>query len=211
MTETFRKIALRLNEMHHADRDWLLSQLPEDARERITPLLRELTAMGADDVPASTFDDLAAYSARAVQAASKLEVEAHNAPSGIAHADHESIQTALAEEPDWVVALVVSYAEWPWLEDFIEALPRERVSELHVSARELGAIVKPRVKDTILRALAERLPSNGATSHQSSRFDRLVERLPRNGATSDQSSRFDRLVERLRLLDPRSDSHRRNL
>jgi hypothetical protein len=175
--------------MQRADRDWILSQLPVDARERIGPLLHELNAMGADRLPASTFDELVDSAARAPQAAPNPEIEAHDVSSGIAHADHAGIQAALAGEPDWVVALVVSYAEWPWLEEFIEALPSQRVAELHVFARELGAVVKPRVKDAILRALAERLPGTETEGEHASRFDRLVNRIGRHDPPADSHSR----------------------
>ena len=176
MSDTFRKIALRLNELHRTDRDWMLGQLPEDARARVAPLLRELSALGADELPASTFDELVASAGRGPKPASKPAVETPDVSSGIAHADHASMHALLADEPDWVIALVVNHSEWPWLDDFIEALPPERVGELHVTARELDAVVKPRVKDAILHALGGRLP-DAATREQPSRFDRLVAHL----------------------------------
>lgn len=47
----FRQIALKLHALHALDRDWVLGLLPDEARRRITVLLRELKALGIRNIP----------------------------------------------------------------------------------------------------------------------------------------------------------------
>ena len=64
----------------------------------------------------------------------------------------------LADEPDWIVALLLAHSAWPWAPAFLERQTAETVERLSTLSQRLSVAVKPRLSAEIVRACIERLP-----------------------------------------------------
>lgn len=152
MSGGYRKAARALLRLDAADRDWLLEQLAEDDRTRVRDVMVQIGAGEADErtsVPTET------------AAAPAVEAKAPPRNEGdlelLQRADVTEMQEILADEPDWVVAVVLGHRVWPWGAEFLHGLPPKRVDHLARVAEQVAVNLTPRAKAEILDACAARL------------------------------------------------------
>lgn len=173
MTDMAGRIAGRLRTVGASDREWVLCQLTVDERRQVLAALSDRAACATNAAPAE--NDRKLHSAAAASAASSGTpataefVELQDAQPG-------QLVTFLADEPDWVVVLLLGFREWSWAEGFLQLLPPQKV----VALRELSAVldgkVRPTVKDALARALTERLRTQAEKHGNRSVFDLVLDR-----------------------------------
>jgi hypothetical protein len=152
MTDT-RRAALVLHGLPPDDREWMLAQLPGHQAEALRALLHELHGLG---VPAD------AHLMRDALARS-LHDDAPNVAC-LARASAGQMHALLRNEPDLLVAAVVSASQWPWRAALLERLGTPRAQRV----REL-AHVQPFAacsRRAVLDELARRMSLVGVAGHK---------------------------------------------
>jgi hypothetical protein len=176
----YRKAALRLYGLAETDRQWLLSQLDESRREKITALLSELEAMG-----------LSRQSARLAEPAQEVKV----APGGKSVEGQPGtkrqdgpldnvavvlVENALSGEPAWMAGLIADLGGPGWSQSYLAALPAERRRALQLHPVR-AADIKPGVRQALLDALMEDM--NGKTGRVGGgSFEDALQRQQESGA-----------------------------
>lgn len=143
-----RRAALTVHALHGRDRAWLLAQLSADDRERLLPMLSELTALGITADPGLLADVdgrgavATALEAPQLRLSVPVPVDA-TGPQDAAqrfanqHAALGRLEPGLASrllqaEPPGLIAQVLSIQAWPWRDAVLEQLgpvKRRRVQE----------------------------------------------------------------------------------
>lgn len=126
-----QRAALLLLGLQDEDREFILANLSQPAREHIAPCIKQLREMG---VPPQ-HDWLSLLGTKpATRPRTKLPEHA------IARADAKTISRLLAQEPAGLVGALLSSKDWPWASEFVEALPSDRRAAL---TRHMKSNVKP--------------------------------------------------------------------
>jgi hypothetical protein len=151
----FARIAARLRELNPIDRDWLLGRLAAEDCRRVSNALREHRAreQAGTSPPEETADAAATglVQGRSAQGHAGQEM-ADESSQQLARANAAEVRRALAEQPDWAIALLLSRRKWPWTQEILRDLTPERLRALRALAGEL-AQTKPKVCDAIVRAV----------------------------------------------------------
>lgn len=151
----FARIAARLRELNPVDRDWLLGQLAAEDCRRVSDALREHRAggqAGSAEKMAGAAATTLVQQGKSVQGSPAQEMPDESSQQ-LARASAAEMRKALAEQPDWAIALLVSRRNWPWTREIMRDLAPERLRALRALAGEL-AQTKPRVYDAFVRAVA---------------------------------------------------------
>ncbi len=154
MKDGYTKAAMVLQNLDTTDRQWLLEQLQADDRARVTAVLAQLTV-------AEPIDDQGGASVTSRESDRKLAqhtVVTDTDPRLLARATLADVEPMLADEPDWIVALLLEHSDWPWAPAFLERQTVETIERLSMLAQRLSVVVKPRVSAEIVRACITRLP-----------------------------------------------------
>jgi len=106
MTAPYRRAALTLHALAAADRQWLLSRLAQEQRERLQPLLDELAGLEARFDP-SDIATLTEPSVDLLPAQAPAPVAESDVLAGI---DEHALAATLAGEPDWAIAALMQGA-----------------------------------------------------------------------------------------------------
>ncbi|HWH82086.1 MAG TPA: hypothetical protein VNU71_07595 [Burkholderiaceae bacterium] len=142
-----RRAALVLHGLAANDRDWLLTQLPDASADDLRALLAELEALGMPADPAL------------IRAAVKREdapaEPAKPAFGEIAAASAGQMLELLRDEPDRLIAIVISSSNWPWREALLSQLQAERARDVREQALSLN--VGARLRGVVLEALSQRI------------------------------------------------------
>ena len=125
MSDPYRQSALLLHGLDGPDRAWLLGQLPEQQRLQLDTHLAELQRLG---MPAERgLAEALLAGARATTAAPERDYG-----HALRMAPASAVLPLLLEEPNWLIAAVLSIEPWPWREAIFVALDasqRERVKQ----------------------------------------------------------------------------------
>lgn len=154
MTPGYRKAALLLHTVPVSDREWFLSQLDRQHRDRLSELLMELGALG---IPAD-FDLVTAACAEPVMPvrrasktddASVFKTEASMIEALSAVSVFTLIQL-LAFEPAGLIARFLKISDWSWRSDFVAGLNaslRREVGDL----LQMVEVPPTRMREELLR------------------------------------------------------------
>jgi len=102
------------------------------------------------------------------------------ATDSLSSSDSESMRMFLSEQPDWVCALLVADARWPWVGDYLAGLDADKLMRLEALVRRLSTTVKPRVRVAVAEIVNKWLSTNDHRPLQESAFDMLLARLRQN-------------------------------
>jgi hypothetical protein len=165
----YRRAALALQALDAEERQWLLSQLDAEDRERVAALLRHA------DGPQEAASGAAANSK---VPAPPMETAAPSDIAVIESTHGETLGAVLQDQPEWVVALVLAHcAKNMALRRYVDQLPPPRGARIHGLVKPMRDAVKPRVRDFVLQrvaAEAKHLESMGAKAAD---FDAMVTNL----------------------------------
>jgi hypothetical protein len=154
MKDGYTQAALALQHLTAADREWLLAQLPADDRILVAKMLADLYAADqVGDTGLAAVADAEAEPARLQQSAPEVGADMVT----LLQATPDEIERTLDGEAEWITALLLAHADWPWGAAYLGRRSPELVARLSGMAPRLGASVKPRVVTEILRVCAQRL------------------------------------------------------
>ena len=156
MTSAYERAAHRLSEFSEDDRDWILAQLPEADRLRITELMEREDGQ---------------HPAQSRELAEPLQT----GETKVARASAAMVATALLDEPDWLVALVLARRRWPWDRNYLGGIQPARLERLREIARIVRETAKPRACNEAVAALAAKLERLLAAPEVRTAFDDVLE------------------------------------
>ncbi len=172
MPDGYARAAMSLASLSSDDRHWLLSQLAEDDRARILASLQQVST-GVDDSGAPVTVTVGTHRAgvAALSNPDHMDRDDHNV---VDDADVDSLTRLLQDEPDWLIAVLLTHAEWSWTGAFMESCSSQRLERITAAMKLDAAAVKPRVRYVILSGLANRLRQRPQVQPPSSPFERIL-------------------------------------
>lgn len=174
MTDGYHKSALRLSSASPEERTWVLAQLDPEDRVRLAAALQDLRDSASPSGPTE-----GGFSAGPHDDAPYPPVN-----DALKRVGHEAMAALLRDEPDWVIALLVGEAQWPWVEGYLAQLSADRLQALGACVQRVNATVKPRSRAAAIDIVSERLESRDSTSTPDSPFDALLARLRRQDSVT---------------------------
>jgi hypothetical protein len=144
--DAYTRIALRLRDIGAEDRAWLLSHLGAEDCQRVSAALQEYRARNAPEPVSQEPPRAKIESANGTQPANRL-----------AAASVADVKKLLAGQPDWAIALVLSAGPWPWAQELLGQLSPQRIRALRALASELSDRIKPQLRDSVIRVIAQKL------------------------------------------------------
>jgi hypothetical protein len=152
-TSEVRRAALVLHGLTPADREWVLERLPPSSCEELQPLLDELASLGMPGDPELIRSALqrVADGAQGVEPAFAV----------IAHASSEHVYDILVDEPDRLIAIVMSSSNWPWRDALLSRIDAARAQGIR--ERMMTLSVAPGLRRAVLQELARRIGEGVAT------------------------------------------------
>lgn len=141
-----RQAALVLHGLAPADREWMLSRLPDDRADDLRVLLQELQEIGIPAEPALIRSAIEP----------RTGGDDRRGLRGIAEAGADEIYSILCNEPDPLIATVMSSSAWPWAEGLLARLGPARAQRIRSLAQEQA--VGAALRGAVLRHLSSRVP-----------------------------------------------------
>lgn len=178
MANTYKKAALYLHGLHQTDRAWLLERLSATQRNKVSPLLQELTDLGIPE-HSLLVNDINTVGSEFEQGETSSIAEAHGEQKvqvlkrQLAAVAEPSVLNVLSQQENYVVAAITQMAPWPWL----PALQDKMGSELSLSPTER---LTPAMQGSLLEALLE-LAKEDEQQAQSSDIESAPRRRKRRG------------------------------
>ena len=180
--KNIRKAALRIHSLEKADRQWLLNQLSPAERNFIESSLDELTNLGlaSDTSLDGSFDELF------IRAQASIADEKDGGHVGILHEQPpELIFQALDQEPDWIVALVLSHSDWDWTGYVVGEMEGERAKRICELSKNLGSVNETRLGASVANHFAEKLEQRHPEHKEPGRFEAMLGNLHVNRESDD--------------------------
>lgn len=129
----------RLAKLPAEDRQWLYGQLSADERARLAELLSRDAG------------------ARAANAAKTGESEFPPAEERAARASGWQVTQALIDEPEWMLALVLSRRSWPWSADYLDGMDVARHQRVHALIPSVRKASREAAYRAAIKALADKI------------------------------------------------------
>lgn len=143
-----RQVALMLHGLADADRAWLLGRLDPAQVEVLEPLLVELRELGIPADPALTAQALEPIAVHE-------DAEMRSVMQTMGAITLPQLQLVLADEPQGVIAAILTAGKWPWQQAFLAAQePAKARSIKDMMRSHPGGAALHR---SLIRALSERL------------------------------------------------------
>lgn len=157
MIDGYRKVALKLHAMGAEDRGWMLQQFGDDERTRLAGLLRELQDLGIRSdlsVPAALSDEDARQLLLSSAGVDRAETE--KALDAVRSAQPAEVATLLTDEPDAMIAAVLSAYPWPWRARMLAGYGVETRLRVNRALAQTD-MLRPKVRAALIRLMAARL------------------------------------------------------
>lgn len=110
--DTSKLFALKLSSLNDSDFDWVYSQLEQDIKDSLNPLLQEIRSIGLD-VVASDVDDLIQKNIRHSQVESIVQKNI----SIINDSSFHEIVNLFKVEPAYLLKTLINFEDWAWKSD----------------------------------------------------------------------------------------------
>jgi len=169
MIDAYEKSAERLMNASTEDRAWVLAQLSPEDRIRVVAMLRDLV-----EIPGEIQADTEDFTQKA--GSRKVSPE-HEMFPALANADSAAIEELLEGEPDWMVAMLVRDARWPWVERFLSGLDPVRLESIECWVRIGHDTIKPAVVELLFKLTNEKLTRPEGSSAVPTAFEDILARL----------------------------------
>ncbi|MBV8464759.1 MAG: hypothetical protein JO218_02330 [Burkholderiales bacterium] len=161
MSDASRQSALLVHGLAQADRDWLLTQLPENDRARLAGHLAELAELGVPADP-GLLDTVLAQVGPRPAARGKTDPR-----QTLRRAGAEVMLQLLGQEPAWMIGTVLSIESWPWREALVEGLDASRRERVRQALR-------PNVAGALAASCVEKLAAGVPAARQAVRESRAA-------------------------------------
>lgn len=149
-----RKSALLLHALAHADREWIMTQLPEAERATLVALLAELESLG---IPADrALVDEVVNTVREPEEATPSRDAA--LVREIAVTDSSRLAALLRDEPALVLAHLLRIADWPWRAELRKHLGEAKWLEAEAALKTLRKA--PALRAQVLESVARHLQAD---------------------------------------------------
>jgi len=169
MMDAYEKSAERLMDASVEDRVWVLAQLAPEDRIRIVAMLRDMV-----ETPGEPQPDMVNSGA---ETGRQQPSPANEVFPALASADSEAIENLLEGEPDWMVAMLVRDARWPWVEGFLSGLDSARLQRIECWVRIGHETIKPAVVELLFKLTNEKLARPDGASVVPTAFEDILARL----------------------------------
>jgi hypothetical protein len=167
--DAYENSAKRLMDASVEDRAWVLAQLSPEERIRIVAVLRDLVEAPDEAHPE-------AESIEPENGLRRVSPEHEKLPA-LAGADSVAIEKLLGTEPDWIVAMLVRDARWPWVEGFLAGLDPARLNRIECWVRIGHETIRPAVMERLLKLTNQKLVRPEGASSAPTAFDDILARL----------------------------------
>jgi hypothetical protein len=151
MSNATAGLSARLADLPSADRQWLYDQLSDGERLQLFDLLAALPEIDhGPSTPSSPGSTAPIASAEDV----------------VAGAGAWEITQALLDEPDWIVALLLSRRRWPWVAEYFDGIGHDRMERLNSLAAAAGEASRERAYAAAVAAFAARIRTVAASAER---------------------------------------------
>lgn len=179
MTDAASQIVGRLRSLGVRDREWVLCQLSIEERQQV------LVMLSANDANTGIPESGVAPEGDRDRGMLPAGVSANQStitPELIAieNAKPDELAALLAEQTDWTVVVLLAAKDWSWTESLLGMLPPARLRALRELSNMLGNSVRPRVRDAVIRLVADQLCADVHQGGSRSVFDIVLERAERD-------------------------------
>ena len=172
MSDALRQSALVLHGLSDTDRQWLLTQLPEEKQALLSEHLQELKQMG---LPADR--ELVSSLLATSQVGNAHEYSSH---SRLHQTDSSAILQILANEPAWLIGAVLSAEAWPWREPIYEGLDASKRERVKSALRHpMPAKLRQSLTAHVETRLNNMVTTKRSQANQTYPFERLLGRVKR--------------------------------
>ena len=151
----YRQAALCLHGLTEEDRCWLMQQLTKEQSSKLRIMLKELEEIG---IPRESYwlETVSSEPDKGQVGKRKEEIVDY-----LGKADPELIVAMLYDEPDCVIATLLSCHEWPWRSTVLSGFDLTRQQPLRREMDKLLPNIGPRVLDALMESAYQRLSMEG--------------------------------------------------
>lgn len=175
----FHKGAQKLSLVSSEDRAWVLSKLETEDRVRLMAALQDM------HTPREKSEDSDAMHPPALVSSGQfVKSPVENETDRLSTADADTMRILLSNQPDWVCAILVANARWPWVGNYLASLEADKLMRLETLVRRLDTTIRPRVRAAVAEIVNTWLSTNNHFPLQESAFDMLLSRLRRKEPTA---------------------------
>jgi hypothetical protein len=167
--DAYENSAKRLMDASVEDRAWVLAQLSPEDRIRIVAALRDM--LETSDEPQPEAESVVPEPGLR-QASPQPEMF-----SALANADGATIEKLLGTEPDWLVAMLVRDARWPWVEGFLSSLDPARLQRIECWVRIGHDTVRLAAVELLFKLTNQKLVRTEDASSAPTAFEDILARL----------------------------------
>jgi len=166
----YKRAALSLWELPLDEQSWILDQLDEHDRMRINAVLLEMNDPERARAPATA--------APKANAAPAPVAETDGYATAIGESHSQVLASVLGEQPVWVAAIVAaSLPKSRSVQQYVRHLPPEQSERVRRAATQTSDAIKPKVRDIVLRTVAERLKQRTAALAPADEFESVLTRV----------------------------------
>jgi hypothetical protein len=167
--DAYENSAKRLMDASVEDRAWVLAQLSPEERIRIVAVLRDLVEAPDEAHPE-------AESVEPEPGLRRVSPEHEKLPA-LASADSVAIEKLLGNEPDWIAAMLVRDARWPWVEGFLSSLDPARLQRIECWVRIGHDTVRLAAVELLFKLTNQKLVRTEDASSAPTAFEDILARL----------------------------------
>src|SRR5713226_9912376 len=157
----YKRAALRFLELADSDRQWLLSNLSMQERQKILAILNQLDER---EEVSSNFSS----SAISQSGSNGSHPQANDTLAShivvIDAAGAKEVVQILSIEPDWLIASVLGFKHWPWTKGFCDGLSIERRAEILRAVKYVHQKIKPKAREAMIEVLADEIKKRKSKS-----------------------------------------------
>ncbi|MCU7922534.1 MAG: hypothetical protein KZQ88_07525 [Candidatus Thiodiazotropha sp. (ex Dulcina madagascariensis)] len=150
----FRRAALRLYSLAEADKNWLLSKLSKENREKIVYLLHELEEMG---IPKNQSWLSSLEKADRVDFIDTKSEKNTEMLSTLDRLDPRFVYEYLEYENDSIVTAILTYKNWAWKEDLLAIMDKQRRKRLRKIIEQAPGKIPIIIQNSLILAFDKRI------------------------------------------------------
>jgi len=169
----YARAAKSLVALGSEDRQWLLSQLASDDRACVLEALQHLLAANDVEIQPATSSLTGDANMPASSRGQPVERTDHDI---VEETEADALIPLLCEESDWLIATVLTQAEWPWADTFMESCSPARLERITIAMKTEAVALKPKVRQAVLSSLAHGLRQQPRAAQPLSSFEKILSR-----------------------------------
>jgi len=155
----YKRAALQFLELADSDKQWLLSNLPVQERQKILAILNQLDQEKElnSEVNGKESSSSAINGSHTNGSHPQANDPLASHIAVINAAETKEVVQILSAEPDWLIASVLGFKPWPWTKDFCNELSIERRAEILRAVKYVHQRIKPKAREAMIEVLADEI------------------------------------------------------